>query len=565
MGDKVTPTTLAAIDSSSTVNQINNNIDLLADEFDNVVYRDGSQDMQGHLNMNSKRILNVAAPQGMTDVLRLQDLADFNSTGTIQTDSNFLQSGTGAVTRTTQGRLRDTVCVKDFGAVGDGVNNDTSAVSLAIAYAVSTGKNVFFPTGLYFLNSNISCPIGPRGFVTLIGEDAMNTRIVFDSSAVNRGFLFDGVSGYSTKGGGLRSLAIYGQNGATRGATFAHCAMPHIAHCTFKDFPGAGIKFEAVLQAKVYHNLVWNCGSPTEGQITVTSGAVAADWSTTLQFDHNYIACGQVGCIAGYMIDRCNTFSIRDGAIESCVVGILIASKTENTVPCDNVTISGVNIENCSPYISIGSGWTGAAGKASSSGNIQFGGFVSTGTPTKGVQLYNTTGYTFFGSKFGLDASAGASYALEGTGNVGVVIIANRSMGGSSWPYVTVNGTQRPDATPYANFSTDETCVIAKSKSISASGTAQTIYAWNAGTSVGEGGICKTLRLTCAAATTISFLRGEYDGCELTIIANDSNGTLKHNAGTFGFILKSGADTPMTAGLPYKFAYNAGTGKWGQI
>lgn len=32
----------------------------------------------------------------------------------------FIQSGTGAVQRTVENKLKDTVSVKDFGAVGDG-------------------------------------------------------------------------------------------------------------------------------------------------------------------------------------------------------------------------------------------------------------------------------------------------------------------------------------------------------------------------------------------------------------------------------------------------------------
>lgn len=40
---------------------------------------------------------------------------------------SFLQYGTGAVSRTAQEKMRDTVSAKDFGAVGDGVTDDTAA------------------------------------------------------------------------------------------------------------------------------------------------------------------------------------------------------------------------------------------------------------------------------------------------------------------------------------------------------------------------------------------------------------------------------------------------------
>lgn len=76
MGTKVTLTPLTIEDNSSYENNLNNHLDTVADEFDNVMYRDGSLDMQGNLNMNSKRLLNVGAPVATTDAARLRDVTD---------------------------------------------------------------------------------------------------------------------------------------------------------------------------------------------------------------------------------------------------------------------------------------------------------------------------------------------------------------------------------------------------------------------------------------------------------------------------------------------------------
>lgn len=63
-------------------------------------------------------------------------------------------AGTGAQSRTVQSKLRDVVSVRDFGAVGDGVADDTAAFGLANT-AVSGGQ-LYVPAGTYRFNSNAS-------------------------------------------------------------------------------------------------------------------------------------------------------------------------------------------------------------------------------------------------------------------------------------------------------------------------------------------------------------------------------------------------------------------------
>jgi hypothetical protein len=60
-------------------------------------------------------------------------------------DLSFLAAGVGAETRTVQSKLRDIYSVKDFGAVGDGVTDDTLAIQACID-ACPEGGAVFFPS-----------------------------------------------------------------------------------------------------------------------------------------------------------------------------------------------------------------------------------------------------------------------------------------------------------------------------------------------------------------------------------------------------------------------------------
>jgi len=64
----------------------------------------------------------------------------------------FIQSGTGAVATTVQAKLREVeVSVTDFGAVGDGVTDDTAAIQAALTAA----DKVRFPIGQYLITDTL--------------------------------------------------------------------------------------------------------------------------------------------------------------------------------------------------------------------------------------------------------------------------------------------------------------------------------------------------------------------------------------------------------------------------
>jgi hypothetical protein len=97
--------------------------------------------------------------------------ATINSAAATSADQvSYTPPGTGAVITNVQTKLRETVSVKDFGATGDGVTDDTVAIEAAIAYAATaqggaTGNSVYFPTGTYLISNTIILPnrVGLQG------------------------------------------------------------------------------------------------------------------------------------------------------------------------------------------------------------------------------------------------------------------------------------------------------------------------------------------------------------------------------------------------------------------
>ena len=109
----------------------------------------------------------------------------------------YNQGGTGAQDRTVKQKLQDFVSVKDFGAVGDGVTDDSAAIAAAIA---SGAKEIYFPSGTYYKagtggGQKIDVPAGvklvgakgaiikPEGYpVFRLFENCVVEGLKFDSS-----------------------------------------------------------------------------------------------------------------------------------------------------------------------------------------------------------------------------------------------------------------------------------------------------------------------------------------------------------------------------------------------
>jgi Pectate lyase superfamily protein len=98
------------------------------------------------------------------------DLALSSGSSTV----GYLPAGTGAVATTVQTKLRESVSVKDFGAVGNGTTDDTAAIQAAIDYALSKYVRVFSGGGATFPAVMVKV-IFPAGIYKTSGTLTMNT------------------------------------------------------------------------------------------------------------------------------------------------------------------------------------------------------------------------------------------------------------------------------------------------------------------------------------------------------------------------------------------------------
>mgnify|MGYP003643587969 FL=1 len=119
---------------------------------------------------------------------------------------DYNQGGTGAVDRTVKAKLQESVSVKDFGAVGDGVTDDAAAFTAA-ANAINTagGGNLYIPasSGYYVINTDVTIQA--------------TVNLVFDGGVVN------------VPSAGGATLTIYGGVAATNFHTNIFVVSPETA------------------------------------------------------------------------------------------------------------------------------------------------------------------------------------------------------------------------------------------------------------------------------------------------------------------------------------------------
>jgi len=172
---------------------------------------------------------------------KTRDLADLGG--------GFIQAGTGAVQRTVESKLQDVVSVKDFGAVGDGVADDTAAIQAAVD---SGASELYFPTSTYLMGqvtitSNVSLFGERNGSIILRPNnfDGNNVNLGVATAHFNiasggievdiSGFTFNGnEAGQPVSNPSSSSIKFYNQTGTTY-------SKISIGDCTFLNQTQAAI------------------------------------------------------------------------------------------------------------------------------------------------------------------------------------------------------------------------------------------------------------------------------------------------------------------------------------
>lgn len=103
------------------------------------------------------------------------------------TNVTYIPQGAGATTTTVSNKLKETISVKDFGAIGDGVTDNTTAFQNAFNYANSLGGcTIYIPPGRYRKADTAGSRWIMYSNTTLMGAGASSVIFFDDKDTVAR-------------------------------------------------------------------------------------------------------------------------------------------------------------------------------------------------------------------------------------------------------------------------------------------------------------------------------------------------------------------------------------------
>lgn len=120
--------------------------------------------------------------------------------GEADADSVAYVYGVGQPVRTVGAKLRESVSVKDFGAIGDNIADDTASIQAA-ANSLTKGGILFFPAGIYKISDTVHFPQGTiiqgAGLHSVVINMTDSTKFAINLFTPGTRYEFFSVSGFT--------------------------------------------------------------------------------------------------------------------------------------------------------------------------------------------------------------------------------------------------------------------------------------------------------------------------------------------------------------------------------
>lgn len=179
-------------------------------------------------------------------------------------DITYIAAGVGAVQTTVQSKLRETVSVKDFGAVGDGTTDDTVAIKAALE---SGNSYIYFPEGEYLVSTIYVTGLTNVALIGVPGASVLKKKAGTYGPNIDGAIsgLIDFVScSYITIDGlkvnGNKANAVPSSGNHLNGINFYLCNIVRTQNSEFVDCEFIGLNHQCCYDVWVTDNKFILCG-----------------------------------------------------------------------------------------------------------------------------------------------------------------------------------------------------------------------------------------------------------------------------------------------------------------
>lgn len=189
-----------------------------------------------------------AAPVAGTDNIEFVNFLTSSIGATSADLVTYTPAGSGAVARSAASKFGDVVSVKDFGAVGDNVADDTAAIQAAINAAYAANKALYIPGGRYRITALTFAPTDPvatgqglRIYGDTSGNGTLGRGTILSTTATS-GSVFTIQPSTGASYVELTGLTFQGNANVTAGVVFNQSWLAKVRNCVFSGFSNASAK-----------------------------------------------------------------------------------------------------------------------------------------------------------------------------------------------------------------------------------------------------------------------------------------------------------------------------------
>jgi hypothetical protein len=236
------------------------------------VYISGVYQQKDQYSISGATLTFTSAPPAGTNNIEVVTLNTLPLGVTSADLVQYQPAGAGAALRTVDAKLKEVVSVKDFGAVGDGVTDDTAAIQQSL----STARSVVFPPGTYLVTSTINVGtqrvlkgLYPQANWATNGKSTIFARIadigdgnpIFQAAATGstQALTFENLSFQgdkvvdSTNLSAMDATGLVGVNvrGVKQGTQFLNCAFRNLKSAVRDDI-GTGNYLDKITFSKCF-------------------------------------------------------------------------------------------------------------------------------------------------------------------------------------------------------------------------------------------------------------------------------------------------------------------------